>query len=236
MPPLLTTNAVITCPHGGVGTTIPSTPIFSVAGGFVCGESDTGTLACPFVVPCGGYTLKSMKLNATTLSGRQAILATDFQQSFTGLPLTIADPNSAIDRSSPASLPPGETSAPISPAMTDESAPIVVAVPPVTPFSTMTMLPPVTAITFTLSHAFPLSWMLTLINGTTLLNMDATNGLPGLVVTPPGGSWTTPAFTVVASMTAAFMAALAPGTHYFYMTGVSQRGISAYAQATVVVS
>jgi hypothetical protein len=236
MPPLLTTNAVITCPHGGVGTTIPSNPIFSVSGGYVCAEMDTGTLTCPFVVPCVGYTLKSMKLNATTVGGRQAILVTDFQQTLTGLPLSIVETNSAVDNSTPASLAPGETSAPLSPAMMDETPPVITAVPPVVPFSTMTMLPPTAVITFTLSHPYPLQWMLTLLNGTLLQNIDVTNGFPGLIVAPAGGSWSTPTMVVTATMTAAFMAALTPGTHYFYMTGVSQRGISAYAQATVVVS
>ncbi len=233
MPPLLTTKAVITCPHGGVGTTVPSTPVFSVSGGFVCAENDVGTLTCPV---CIGYTLKSMMLNATTLMGRRAILVSDFQQSFATLPLTIVDPNVSVDNSSVASLPPGERSAPLSPAMQDSSAPSVVAAPPTAAFSIATMLPPSMPITFTLSHAFPLKWMLTLVNGTTLISLDVTNGVPGLVVAPSGGSWASPVLAVVATMTAAFMAALAPGTHYLFMTGVSQRGISAYARVPVVVT
>lgn len=236
MPPLLTTNAVITCPHGGVGTTVPSNPVFSVSGGFVCAEGDVGTLACPFPAPCVGYTLKSMMLNATTLMGHRAILATDFQQTVTGLPLTIVDPNVSMDNSSAASLPPGSSPAPLSPAMQDSSAPSVIAAPPAAAFVTATMLPASIPITFTLSHAFPFKWILTLINGTTLTNLDVTNGIPGLVVAPSGGSWANPVLAVVATMTAAFMAALTPGTHYLYMTGVSQRGISAYAQVPIVVS
>jgi hypothetical protein len=57
-----------------------------------------------------------------------------------------------------------------------------------------------------------------------------------MVVVPAGGDWSSPALVVTATMTAAFMAALSPGTHYLYMTGVSKRGISAYAQSVITVS
>jgi hypothetical protein len=177
-----------------------------------------------------------MGLNTTTINGRQAILVTDFQQSFTGLPLTLVETHTTIDNSTPAPIPPNQSAPPLSPAMADDTPPTVVAVPSVAPFVTSTMQPATVPITFTLSHAYPLQWMLTLINGTVGIHADVTNGLPGLTVTPAGGSWNTPTLTVVATMTAAFMAALSPGTHYLYMTGVSQRGLSAYAQVTLTVS
>ena len=47
MPQVLTTNAVIVCPHGGLGTSLPTDPKWSVNGGIVLLEGDTGTLACP---------------------------------------------------------------------------------------------------------------------------------------------------------------------------------------------
>src|ERR1700761_2036862 len=103
MPLVLTTNAVVMCPHVGPGTTTPLTPIWTVNSGFVTAEGDTGVLACPFILcPCVGYTLKSMNLNATQIEGRQVILVTDFQQSFTGLPLTIQDFHTTSDDSTPA--------------------------------------------------------------------------------------------------------------------------------------
>jgi hypothetical protein len=177
-----------------------------------------------------------MGLNATTVNGRKVILVTDFQQSFTGLPLTIVETHTTIDNSTPAPIPPKQNAPPLSSAMADDTAPVVLAVPPVASFVTSTMQPATVPITFTLSHPYPLQWILTLINGTVGTNANVTNGLPGLAVTPAGGAWSTPSLTVTATMTAAFMAALSPGTHYLYMTGVSQRGLSSHAQTTITVS
>lgn len=236
MPQVLTTNAVITCPHGGVGTTVPTSPLWLVQGGVVCAEADAGTLSCVFIVPCVGYTLKSMGLNSTKIAGRKAILATDFQQTVTGLPLTIVETHTTFDNSTPAPIPAGQNAPPLSAELSDHTKPVVVAAPPAVPFVTATMLPATAPVVFTLTHPYPLQWILTLINGTTGVNADVTNGLPGLTVTPAGGSWSSPVLVVTATMTAAFMAALSPGMHYLYMTGVSKRGLSAYAQATITVS
>jgi hypothetical protein len=165
------------------------------------------------------------------------ILATDFQKSLTGLPLSIVETTVVVDDSTSAPLPPGASSAPLAPELLDIAPPVVVAVPPMVPFTVSVMQPATAAIVFTLTSAFPLSWTLTLLNTTALTSVDATNGLPtGLVVAPAGGSWTSPTLVVTATMSAAFMASLGPGTHWFYMTGVSKRGKSAYARATIVVS
>ena len=237
MPQVLTTTAVITCPHGGLGTTTPATPYVDSQGGIVTCENDVGVLACVFIVPCVGYTLSSMGLNASTIAGKKVILVTDFQKSVTGLPLTLVETTMTIDDSTPAPLPAGASSAALAPEMLDIAPPVVVAMPPAIPFVSSTMLPPTALITFTLTSAFPLSWTLTLLNGTLLTSIDATNGLPtGLVVAPSGGAWSSPSLTVTATMTAAFMASLSPGTHYFYMTGVSKRGKSSFASATIMVS
>ena len=104
MPSVLTTNATITCPHGGLGTTTPLSPKWTVNGGYVATDGDSGTLTCVFTPPCVGYTLKSMGLNATRIDGKNAMLVTDFTQSFTGLPLTIVDMNPAIDASTPSAV------------------------------------------------------------------------------------------------------------------------------------
>ncbi|HEX2093615.1 MAG TPA: hypothetical protein VHG28_14510, partial [Longimicrobiaceae bacterium] len=103
MPLLMTQGATVTCPHGGVGTTLPTTQALTISGLTALVEGDTGTLACPLVTyPCVGYTLRSMGLNATTISQRRAILATDMQQSYTGLPLTIVETQTVLqDNSSP---------------------------------------------------------------------------------------------------------------------------------------
>ena len=236
MPKVLTTNATITCPHGGTGTTVPSTPYASADGGTVTCEGDVGTLTCTFVVPCVGYTLASMGLNASTVAGRRVILSTDVQRSITGLPLTISETTHFVDDSTPAPLPDGASSAPLEPELLDTVAPLVVAAPPSVPFTMSTMLPPSAPVAFSLSSAFPLSWTLTLLNGTAMTHTDATNGLPGLVVAPAGGAWSGGALTVTATMTAAFMAALGSGTHYLYMTGVSKRGLTGVDKATIVVS
>src|SRR5947209_20331276 len=108
MPQVLTTNALILCPHLGQGTSVPSDPKWSVNGGTVLLENEIGALSCPFIpFPCVGYQLHSMGLNATQIDGRQVILTTDFNLTFTGLPLTMTDFHTTIDDSSPAPIPPG---------------------------------------------------------------------------------------------------------------------------------
>src|SRR4051812_15611020 len=93
MPKVLTTNAVITCPHGGGGrsTPVPAPRGVTINGGEVLVDGDTGTFATPLctnVPPCGAYLLRSMGLNATTVQGRAVMLVSDFVQSATGFPVT----------------------------------------------------------------------------------------------------------------------------------------------------
>ena len=55
MPQVLTTNALILCPHGGKGVTAPTDPKWSVNGGTVALEGDPGVITCPFLpLPCVG--------------------------------------------------------------------------------------------------------------------------------------------------------------------------------------
>ena len=108
MPQWLTTNATVLCPHGGKGTTAPSSTKFTIGGGAVAVEGDTGTLACPFgPLPCVGYTLVSMGLNATTIDGRRTILVTDFNRTQTGLPLAMVETHQGLDNSTVVPLPAG---------------------------------------------------------------------------------------------------------------------------------
>jgi hypothetical protein len=235
MPLVLTTNALVQCIHGGPGTTVPLTPIWTVNGGFVTAEGDTGALACPFFLcPCVGYTLQSMNLNATQIEGRQAILVTDFQQSFTGLPLIIQDFHTTYDNSTPAPLPSGQGVPPPSPAMADLIPPIVSASPGNTPFSLSPPPPPETPvpILFNLTTDHPLQWILTLITATGM-NASLTSGYPGIIVAPSGGSWTSPSLSVTVTIPAGLITGWGPGTNYLYMTGVSMRGKSGLGVATI---
>ena len=235
MPLVLTTNALVQCVHGGPGTTTPINPIWTVNGGFVTAEGDTGVLACPFILlPCVGYTLKSMHLNATQRAGQQAILVTDFQQSFTGLPLVIQDFHETYDNSTPAPVPSGQVPPPPSPAMADLISPTGSAVPTSTSFSTTTMLPSVVVFSFTMVTDHPMMWTLRLITATGL-NFDITSGFPGLTVTPSGGDWTSPLLSVEVSIPAPMVATFGAGASYLYLTGVSQRGLNGFAKATITV-
>jgi hypothetical protein len=237
MPQVLTTNALILCPHGGKGTTIASDPKWQISDGFVALEGDTGVLACPYVpMPCAGYQLQSMGLNATQIDGRKVILVTDFNQSVTRLPLTMMETHSVIDDSTPAPLPPGEPVSPLSPAMTDVSKPLVTCFPAALAFNSTTALPPNLTAAFALSSAFPLKWTLTLINETEKTSADLTDGLPpAFTVQPFGGAWSLPTQTITLNMTLAFLASLAPGLHRFFMTGVSQRGLTGFAEMILTV-
>jgi hypothetical protein len=239
MPQVLTTNAIITCPHGGLGTTTPTDPKWTVNGGFVLLENDPGVLACPFLIyPCVGYTLRSMGLNAMQIDGRKVVLATDFNQSFTGLPLTMVETHQVIDNSTPAPIPAGGTAPPLSPELADAIKPVVTVVPPVLAFNSVTSLPPSTLATFTLFSDFPLSWKLVVISEPAGGDMDITSVPfpPGLVVAPAGGDWTTPNLVVTVTMTAVFMASLGVGIHHFFMTGVNQRGLNDFVEMVLTVT
>lgn len=237
MPQVLTTKAQITCPHGGLGTSTPSEPIWSVNGGFVLVDGDSGVLTCPFApAPCGGYTLRSMGLNASQVSGKGVILATDFNQTNTGLLLVMTESHTTLDDSTPAPLPLGQDAPPLPPELTDMTPPVVIATPPGGGFSINSGTPGVWVVIFTLSSAHPLKWILTLINEPLAKNFDVTNGDPlGLVVAPAGGAWNTPALTVSVTLTAPYMAGLGPGMYHFYLTAVSKRGLSAYAKFDLAV-
>ncbi len=238
MPRVMTTLATVTCPHGGIGTSTPSLPIWSIEGGFALREGDQGILSCPFLPPCIGYTLRSMGLNASLLGGVPVILETDFNQTYTGLPLLIVEHNHALDNSVPAPVPIGGTAPPLNPALLDAVPPVIVPTPAAGAFNTTTQLPVSLPITFTLSGAFPLQWILTRVSEPPLATTsDLTNGDPaGAMVTPSGGSWDTPSLVVTLTMSAAYLTSLGIGLHHFYMTAVSQRGLSSWREAVVTVS
>ena len=236
MPQVLTTNALITCPHGGVGTTTPLHPKWTVNNGFVSVEGDNGVLACPFLpLPCIGYRLQSMGLNATQIDGQKVILVTDFNQSFTGLPLLMAEFHQTFDHSTPAPIPAGEGAPPPSPELADLVAPVVI-----TPSATIPVLltpppPAPVAVSFTLTSPHPLKWILTLINEPEKTHLDLTNGWPGAVITPVGGDWSTPTLTVNIALPSTAVAMLVPGKHHLFMTAVSKRGLSSNTECVLDV-
>jgi hypothetical protein len=237
MPQILTTSAQIVCPHGGLGTTTPSSTKWQINAGYVSVENDIGVLACPFLpLPCGGYQLRSMGLNASQIDGRKVILVTDFNQSFTGLPLLMAEFHQVLDNSTPAPIPPGGSVPPLSPELADAIAPIVAPPFQSLPFVTASTPPPL-VVTFTLAGAFPNLWVLTLISRSLKQSFDLTNGIPGQVeVSPSGGDWQTASLTVTVTLSPMFLAGLGIGIQDIYMTAVSRRGLSGYGWAMITVS
>jgi hypothetical protein len=235
MPQVLTTNALILCPHAGKGTTLPNHRKWQINNGYVAVEGDQGTLACPFVpLPCGGYQLKSMGLNATQIDGQKVILVTDFNLTQTGLPLVMAEFHQTFDNSTPAPIPEGQPAPAATPEMADFDSPTVAPVFQTMPFSITTPVPVV--FTFTMTAKHPLQWVLTLINEPLKRSVDLRNGLPGATVVPSGGQWTTPSLTVTVTLTPVFMTALTVGNHHLYLTSVSKRGLSGHAEALLAVS
>jgi hypothetical protein len=235
MPQILTTHALIICPHGGIGKTQNTSVKWTIDGGFVALDGDPGTLSCIFLPPCVGYTLQSMGLNATQIDGRNVMLETDFTKSITGLPLVIKETHQVFDNTTHAPIPYKQAAPPLPPAMTDLIKPVVKSVGPPMIFSKKTPLP-VTA-NFTLVADYPMQWILTLIDepppgG----HMDLTNGVPPqVIVSPSGGNWTTPSLSVNVTMMVPFLTGLNLGEHQLYMTGVSQRGLSGFDKAKLTV-
>lgn len=245
MPKVLTRNALIQCPHGGIGQSIPSQTSVVIAGAPVLVDGDTGVIPnClnlpPAGVPCAGYVLRSMGLNAVTVSGRRAIMDTDFEQSVTGYPLVLNEFHQVEDLSLPVVVSPGGTFA-APPELQDTDLPTVAAVPPVLTFSKTafanTGAPPFLSATFTLASRFPNSWMLTIIVPPD--STDITSSAPtGLTVQPSGGLWSVSPLTITVTLTGAYMAALPvlPVKVSFVMVGINRRGRSAFSEAVLEVS
>jgi len=177
-----------------------------------------------------------MGLNATELGGKKVVMVTDFNLTDTGLPLIISESHQVFDDSTMAPLPTGQPAPPFPAPLLDATVPGVTAAPPAAAFNLTTQLPPTIAITFTLTAAFPLKWVLTLISDPTGQSRDLSNGTAGATVAPSGGSWSSPLQTVVLTLTVPFLSTLAPGAHHFYMTAVNQRGAFGLQVATLTVS
>ena len=237
MPQVLTTSAIVTCPHGQPGISTPASPVWNAQGGLVLAEGDVGVIpGCIAYPPCLGYTLASMGLNATQLLGRKVILATDFQKTVTGLPLTISESHNTWDDTTPASLPADGSAPTIAPELLDVTRPVVNAVPAAAAFSLTYMSPSTVTVQFTSYAPFPLRFELTLLNEVAGQHFDAVNGLTGLAVTPPGGAWTTPTLAVTATLSTPLFVALGAGLHHLYLTAITRRGLSAWIALPITVT
>jgi hypothetical protein len=233
---------VILCPHAGAGTSVPRDPKWIVNDGPVLLDGDAGTLACLFIPPCIGYDLKSMKLNATQVDGRNVMLVTDFTQSFTGFPLTMTELHQTYDNSSPAPIPTGGPIPATPPQLQESDQPKVTVVPPTLLFSLSAFTssggePVMLPMEFVLESQYPNRWLLTMLSVPTNSSTEITNGLPpAIVVAPPGGGWPDAVLSVTVSLQGVYLATLPVGTYYFVLTALNVRGKSSYAQATLTVT
>jgi hypothetical protein len=238
-PQVLTTNAKILCPHGNLGISTSGDPTWSVNGGMVLVEGDHGSFPpCPSQVQCGGYTLKSMGLNATQIKGKKVILVTDFNQTDSGLPITMSELHKVIDKTSPAPIPSGQDAPPLPPPLADETEPLIDVAPsgPFT-FTISSNTPATVEVTFKLTSAHPLKWILTLVHeqpGTSSEQLNDSQPA-GLTLTPSDSSWNASPLSITLKMIAAYMNTLAPGDHIFFMTAVSQRGLPSFRKLVLTV-
>src|SRR6266496_520327 len=192
MPQVLTTNAMILCAHlTPAQKNPPLAPLWSINGGNVLVEGDTGTFpTCPSIFPCGGYLLRSMGLNATQMAAKRVILATDFNQTLSGLPITMIETHPVFDNSTPQPIPDGQPAPPLPPEMADLVKPVVLSSATNLAFNKTTMSPATLAATFTLTSAHPLLWILRQIDEPEHTTSNRTNVQPaGLTVSPSGGVW-----------------------------------------------
>lgn len=244
MPQILTTNAMIMCPHGGVGMSSPSNPKWFVEGGAVLLDGDSGSITkapCIFPLPCLGYQLRSMGLNATQVDGRKVMLVTDFTQSLTGFPLILTESHQAFDNSTPTPLSPGAAVPATPPELQEFDLPVVSVTPATLTFNKTGFSnsgnPVSLSMTFSLQTQFPRLWLLTMLNIPSLQHTEITDGNPpDIVVSPPGGEWLTPTLTVTVELLGSFLATLPIGDHYFVLTAVNFRGKSTFAEVKLIIS
>jgi hypothetical protein len=246
MPKIWTTNAQVSCPHGGGGTSQATPPRHAtISGGEILLDGDQGVFDSPPCLntpPCAGYALHSMGLNATSIRGRSVMLVSDFTETYTGFPVTVVESHVVDDKTLPGTPP--ASGAVIPPEMQETDRPTVLCVPPTLPFSIATFgstsQPATLPFSFSLSSQYPLQWMLWQV-GPPATQLDVTAGIPGQVtVLPvgaaPDGTWSSPSATVSVTITGTYAATLAPGNHQFALTAVNRRGFSAFDKGVLVVS
>ncbi|MGN6717849.1 MAG: hypothetical protein ACTHLX_10700 [Candidatus Binatia bacterium] len=245
MPKVITRNAIIRCPHGGIGQSMPSQTAVLVGGAPVLVDGDTGVIQnCsnvpPAGVPCAGYVLRSMHLNAVTVDGRSALIDTDFEKSLTGYPLVMTEFHQVEDRSLRVTIPPGGTLT-TPPELQDTDKPTVVAVPPALGFSKVgfanTGAPTFLSTTFTLTSTFPNRWMLTLVVPPGSSDVTSSSS-PQVTVQPSGGFWNASPLTVTVTLAGAYITTLPvfPAKVSLVMVAINRRGRSASAETVLEVS
>ena len=145
-----------------------------------------------------------------------------------------------FDETTPAAIPDGQPAPPLPPEMTDLGKPVVISSLPALAFNKTSMTPPSVLVTFTLSSAHPMRWILTQIDepGPSPGTHDRTNAPqpPGMTVHPSGGVWNISPLNINLTMTAPFMATLLPGDHRFFLTGVTARGLSSFTEILLTVA
>jgi hypothetical protein len=239
MPQVVTTNAQILCAHLSPAVKNPPlAPLWTINGGTVLVEGDSGSFpACPGTFQCGGYTLISMGLNATQVAAKKVILVTDFNLTSSGLPITMIETHPVFDETTPAAIPDGQPVPPLPTEMSDLIKPLVSSSATSLAFNKTTMMPASLVVTFTLTSAHPMLWMLTQIDEPEAATNNRTSVQPsGMIVSPSGGVWNVSPLIINLTMTAAFMATLLPANHRFFLTSVSRRGLSNYAEVVLTVS
>jgi hypothetical protein len=239
VPKVLTTAAVVRCPHGGQGSSMPAGTPLLFAGGAVLADGDQGTIAlCTNQVQCKTYKLSSMQLNSMYVGGKRIMLVTDFIQTDTGFPLAVTESHNVVDQTVPSPLAPGATPT-TPPELREDDKPAVtvtVAPPPFSKSGFANSGQPVSLpFAFSLTSLFPRRWTLWRISPG--LSQELTAGLPpGITVAPSGGAWAASPLTVAMTVTGAFVATMDVATHSFVLTAVNHRGLWGMAEAKLAVA
>ena len=96
-----------------------------------------------------------------------------------------------IDNTTPAAIPDGQPAPPLPPPMTDMAKPVVISRIATLAFNKTSMTPPSLLVTFTLTSAHPMRWILTQIDDPdpSQVMIGPAGCPPGMTVDPSGGVW-----------------------------------------------
>lgn len=240
MPLIMTKNAIVTCPHGGTGTNIPTQNKVFVKGSPVMVDGDSGSiLGCTFPALggplCVSYKLNSMKLNSAYIDGKNIMLVTDYVLSNTGFPLIISETHFVEDNTTPAPLKPGEKPS-FPPFLLNLIKPQVQVTPPSSYTYSLSSNPPTvpTIFDFTLFSSFPLEWKLTELKKQPLPPDIIKDLTDSYMVTPKGGEWSDNILKINLKIPSTEFSSV--GKYFFTMTAIDQRGNADNANAEVEIT
>jgi len=166
--------------------------------------------------------------------GRHVMLETDYVQSFTGFPLMIVETHTVYDDTPPPGMTFPESGPP--PELKQDDKPVGTVAPPAMAFSITTQMPAAMPFVFTAMSRYPRTWSIWHV-GPPMIKRDVTNGHPlGIITAPAGGRWVTQQLVITMTVTAPYASTLTPGSHTFVLSAANHRGLSAMAQATLMVS